>query len=235
MRRRYFLWTYLVLTLVLLIYGGYSVFSSLRDQKDIPALGMVFFAFGLMLLALFLGLLLATFIHKKRHPVKVEEPKVEEKEETFEPEPAEKPKPAPAPRYEPRNDVAYERREPIRREFEGGSGYVNQVGYGPVLRISEADILDMRTNNYYRIEGNQVKQSGYGPVFEISRNRIRSAFGGYLYEISGSSVNKVFGGYYASMDGNILQTHDLRLKFEIPSSLNMAQKLAVVALLFGAY
>jgi len=236
MRRQHIAWTYLVLALVLSIYGGYSVFSSIRDQKDVPALGIVFFALGLMLLIIYFGVFMVGFIKKKLHPVKKEEPKAEEKEEAEEKAVEEKPKPTPAPKYEPRDDVTYERvSRPARREFGGDSGYVRLVGYGPVLRIEEAEILDMRNNTYYKIEDNYVKQSGYGPVFEIRGNQIRSAYGGYLYEISGSSVNKVYGGYYASMSGGTLQTHDLKEKYEIPSSMNMRQKLAVVALLFGTY
>ena len=93
----------------------------------------------------------------------------------------------------------------------------------------------MRSNTYYVIEGNMVKMRGQGPIYEISGSRIRDAFGGYLYEISGSSVNKTFGGFFASIESGYLQTHDLKVKYEIPSSLNMKQKLAIVALLFGSY
>ncbi|MBO4541521.1 MAG: hypothetical protein J5736_06060 [Bacilli bacterium] len=126
------------------------------------------------------------------------------------------------------------RRDPAPR-FLGGSAYINKVGYGPVLRVEEEEILDMRSNAYYRIEGKQVKRLGSGPVYEISGNRIRLAFGGYLYEISGETVNKVFGGYFASFSGGYLQTFDLKEKYEISGSLSLQQKLAVVALLFGTY
>ena len=110
---------------------------------------------------------------------------------------------------------------------------MRQVGYGPVLRINEGEILDMRSNTYYRIEGNFVYQNGRGVLYEISGNRIRDAFGGYLFEISGSNANKVFGGYHASFGGGYLKTHDQKEKFEVPSDLTMGQKLVAVALLFS--
>lgn len=107
-----------------------------------------------------------------------------------------------------------------------------KVGYGPVLRVEEDEILDMRSNTYYRTDGNIVKRSSSGPVYEISGNRIRSAFGSYLFEISGGSVYKTFGGFYASISGGYLQTYDLSEKYEISGSLSIKQQLAVVALLF---
>ena len=45
----------------------------------------------------------------------------------------------------------------VTREFDGGSGYVKKIGEGPILRISNKEILDMRSNTYYRIEDNYVK------------------------------------------------------------------------------
>ena len=110
---------------------------------------------------------------------------------------------------------------------------MKKVGYGPVLRVTGSEILDMRTNTYYRIEGNRVNQCGYGPMFEISGSRIRAAFGGYLFEISGDNVSRTFGGYYASFSGAFLKTHDLSEQYEISGSLSLRQRLVVVALLFG--
>ena len=236
MRRQYFAWTYLVLSIVLTIYGGYSIIYNLSHKKDIPVLGLIFFIVGAVLLLIFLVLLLVSFIQKKLH-------KEEKAIEAQEPEPVKdeakpevKEEQSPKVKVTPKRDYEYApRSKNVSSSFDGGSGYVKLVGYGPVLRINEQEILDMRSNTYYRIEGNLVKQLGSGPVFEISGNRIRLAFGGYLYEISGGNVSKTFGGYYASISGGYLQTLDLKEKYEIPSDLNLKQKLAVVALLFGSY
>ena len=113
--------------------------------------------------------------------------------------------------------------------------YIKKVGYGPILRVSEEQILDMRSNTYYTIDGNIVKQNGYGPVYEIRGNMIKKAFGSYLYEISGSNVSKVYGGYYASFSGHYLQLNDLSEKYEFTDSLSLKQNLVVIAIIFGDY
>ena len=240
MRRQYFAWSYLVLALILTIYGGYSAIYSLTHQKDIPTLGIVFLIIGGTMLVLFLVLLAISLFQKKKAPVmveakepeiieeKVEEPVVEEKEE-IEPIPV---KEESLKRYQ--KDVTYQSNQSVSRSYLG-SAYIKQVGYGPVLRVEEDEILDMRSNTYYRLEGNYVKRSGSGPVFEISGSKIKHAYGSYLYEISGGSVYKTFGGYYASISGGYLQAHDLQEKYEISGSLSLKQQLAVVAILFGSY
>ena len=242
MRRQHFAWTYLVIAIVLTLYGGFSIIYNVGKQKDVPVLGLVFTIIGGIMLAIFLALFLVDLFRKKKNPPlpekpvveePIEEPAVVEENEPEEPEEPEEVTPAPKIKTEIYGEGSVRRREPVRRSFEGGSGYVKLIGYGPVLRVSDAEILDMRSNTYYRIEGNMVMQSGSGPVFEISGNKIRTAFGGYLFEISGSNVNKVFGGYYASFSGGYLQTHDLSAKFEVPSDLNLQQKLAVVALVLS--
>ena len=249
MRRQRFYWTFLVLAIVLTGYGGFTITYNLRNGKDATPLAIIFLVIGLLMLLLFLALLLASLIQRKKanrkhleeEANKKEEPKIEEKPEpktepTPEPEPKPEPKSEPAPTKPraPRDEVVYAPRRPSR-EFNGGSAYIKQVGYGSVLRVENEEILDMRSNTYYRIEGNFVKRSGAGPVFEINRNTIKAAYGGPLYEISGSSVSRVFGGYFASISGGYLKTNDLSEEYEISGSLNRAQQLAVVAILFGTY
>lgn len=239
MRKQTFAWTFLVLAVVLTAYGGYAVINNAIKQKDMPILGLVFLIVGSAMLVLFLILLVISLFQKKKQPVVDETIKQEEVEK----EPATiveaKEKEEPVTQEKPvervyRSDVIYERRSSSSRSY-GGSAYIKRVGYGPVLRVEEGEILDMRSNTYYRIEGNYVKQSGSGPVFEISGNSIKLAYGGYLYEISGGNVNKTFGGYYASISGGYIQTHDLSEKYEIDGSLTLKQQLAAVAILFGTY
>ena len=91
----------------------------------------------------------------------------------------------------------------------------------------------MRNNTYYRIEGNIVKQDGYGPLFEINGNQIRNIYGGNLFELSGSNINKTLGGFYASISGNYVTLYDSSRKYEITDSLSKVQILAVAALLFN--
>lgn len=240
MRRQFFAWTWLVLSLVLTIYGAYSLIYNSVHGKEAPLLAVIFVIAGGILLVLFLILNIVSYFQNKKKVVTSNDVKVEEKVEeavqevTTEDKPVSEKKPE-TPRNSSRGEVTYTRSRSSTRDFDGGSGYVKLVGYGPVLRVNDAEILDMRSNTYYRIEGNLVKQSGCGPVYEISGNKIKLAFGGYLYEISGGNVNKIYGGFYASMSGGYLQTHDLKEKYEIPTDLNLKQKLAIVALLFGTY
>ena len=252
MRRQHFEWSFVVLGLVLTIYGAYSLIYNYANNKDIPGLGIAFLIVGVTLLLLYVGLFIVSLFQKKNRLVEqdqpVEEPineqvstnedakeKIEEEQiekETFEDEAEEDD--SFDDEYIPRERVNYQRNRSIY-DSDGGSGYVKKVGYGSVLRIENNRILDMRTNTYYVIEGNVVSELGSGPVFEISGNRIKLSFGSYLYEISGNNVNKVFGGFYASFNGNYLQTNDLKHVYEISFSLSTKQRLAVVALLFGCY
>ena len=252
MRRQHFEWSFVVLGLVLTIYGAYSLIYNYANNKDIPGLGIAFLIVGATLLLLYFALFIISLFQKKNRIVEQEQPieepfseqasineTVEEAigEEQIEKESVEdivEEDDSSDEEYIPRERVSYQRNRSIY-DCDGGSGYVNKVGYGSVLRIENNRILDMRTNTYYVIEGNVVSELGSGPVFEISGNRIKLSFGSYLYEISGNNVNKVFGGFYASFNGNYLQTNDLEHVYEISCCLSSKQRLAVVALLFGCY
>ena len=237
MRKQYFLWIYLVTSIVLSIYGSYSIIYNAWHKTNIPLLAIIILSIGGVMLLIFLVLFIIDLVNKKKQPVKVEEPVKEEPKVIEAEEKKEEPKKE-TPKPQKVNHSRYDDVEYVRTSTSyGGSEtvYVKKVGYGPVLRVSGSQILDMRSNTYYLLEGNHVKMQGSGPVFEISGDRIRVAFGSYLYELSGSNVNKVYGGYFASFSGGYLQTHDLSQKYEIDGSLSQRQKLAVVALLFGTY
>lgn len=240
MRRRNFAWTFLVLSLVLTIYGGYVLIYHHLKENKLSYLGLAFFIFGVVLLISYIVLFTISLIQKKKLKTKSKEVVIDQKTEE---------NPSVAPVKEDKKQESISKEKPVgspcksyyvERSSYTSSGssysdttaYVKLVGFGPILRVECSAILDMRNNIYYRIEGNIVHRSGSGPVFEISGNRIRLAFGSYLYEISGSNVNKIYGGYYASFSGGYLTTHDLKEKYEITDSLSLKQKLAVVALLF---
>lgn len=244
MRRRYFIWTYLVITIILTIYGGYSIFYGLSKDR-IPILGLIFFIIGIVLLIIFVVLAIITYFQRKKERnqkeieikeiEKEEAPVIKNEEVSVNEEPNKKEEnvvvnnnPTSYTKQVDRSENTYASRYDVETIFVG------EVGRGLILRVTGGEIFDMRTNTYYGIENNIVKQKGSGPLFEISGNRIRSAFGSYLYELSGDSVNKVFGGYYASFSGNRLTIHDLSKIYEFSGSLSQKQKLAVVALLFGS-
>ena len=234
MRKQYFKWSWFVLGLVLSVYGVFSLIYNSTHNKDFSVLGLIFLIVGLVLLISYFVLLIISVIQTKDSK-NIKETKIEH----FEPvvsEKIEEPKKEEKPVINKSVNYTHVDRptKSIRttREFDGGSGYVKKIGEGPILRISNKEILDMRSNIYYRIEDNYVKQMGYGPVFEIVGNRIKLAYGGYLFELSGSNINKVYGGFYASISGSFLKTLDLRQNYEIPTSLNKTQLLVVAALLF---
>ena len=231
------------------MYGVFSIVYSLDHEKDIPVLAIVFTAIGATMLVAFAILYLINVLQKRKRRNNNPTTEVEEEIEEFEPEveeetqieenikeaePIEEPQELASNEDNDFEEVTYEKVR-TTSSFSGGSVYIKRVGYGPVLRVSGAEILDMRNNSYYHIEGNMVKKDGSGPVFEINGNRIKAAFGSYLYEISGNNVNKIYGGFYASINDSSIQIHDLSERYEISGSLNLSQKLAVIALLFGAY
>ena len=243
MRRQHFPWTYLVMAIVLVMYGSFSLIYSLTHNKSVPILTIIFLSAGGLMFLILIVLIIVSAVRKEKKVV--DQPGttiIEEEPEDEEPEPEpkveEKPveRKTPAPRY----DQGY---RPNRRSDDlktvtynrGGSFYVNRVGSGLVLRINGNRIYDMRTNTYYVIEGNQVKEEGSGPVYEINGTRIRYAFGSYLYELSGSNINKVFGGYFASVSGNYLTRYDAGEKYDLGGQLSKDQLLTVVVLLFGTY
>lgn len=235
MRRQYFYWSYLVLSLVLTIYGGYTLIYHFHHNNKLSILSLVFLIIGAIMLLIYLVLyLLSLKSKKKKSQVVAEVPVVEEKiEPVKEPEPVKEEKLVSSKPASRSNNVTYTRQS--YSVYDSDDIYVKKVGYGPVLRVTGSRILDMRSNTYYRIQGNTVNQEGSGQVFEINGNSIRSVFGGYLYEISGSNINKVFGGFYASISGNYITLYDLIDKYEMTGSLNQKQLLIVAALLFGAY
>ena len=243
MRRQRFVWAFLALAIVLTAYGSFSFIQNLNQGKGVFVPGLTLLIIGGVMLLLCLVFYLLSRRGKTKEEAFVPEPEKEEKpvvreEEKKESEPKGRPSetPCPAEKMAPASfDSSYIRKPSISRydRDDSENAYVKKIGYGPVLRVTGSEILDMRTNTYYRIEGSVVNQSGYGPMFEISGNRIRAAFGGYLFEISGDNVSKTFGGYFATFNGGFLQTNDLSERFEITGPLSLRQRLAVVALLFG--
>ena len=239
MRRQKFWWTFLTGALVCTIYGAFTLIYHFRHSDKLSIHSLVLLIIGGAALIFFVVLyVISYFQNKKNKPAPVVEPNQEEpkvEEEPVKVEKKEETKPISTPKKKKYSDeVVYERRQSYSI-YDSNTVYVKKVGYGPILRVCGSQILDMRTNTYYSIDGRMVKLNGSGPVFEISGDKIRAAFGSYLYEISGSNINKVYGGYFASISGNYIQLYDLSEKYELSNSLSKNQILAVVALLFGRY
>ena len=238
MRRQHFLWTFLVLAIVLLGYGSFSIIYNHTHQKELSVLGIIFCSMGGLLLIIYIVLLIVSTIQKLNQKPEEKVIDVEVKEEIkYEYNTKVEVKHESSPR-QVRDDTEY-----VSRKSGGSSSsvydaetiYVKKVGYGPIIRVCGSQILDMRSNTYYRIEGNRLNQQGYGFIYEIYGDKIKLSYGSYLYEISGSNISKVYGGYFANFNGNFIQTNDLKEIYEVSGSLNKKQQLCVVALLFGTY
>ena len=238
MRKQHLLWTLLVFAVVLTMYGAFSVIYNQVHDKELSTLGVIFLSIGSAMLLAFFVLLIISLIQAKKNKSeeKVIDAKVEEvgkeviKDEYNTKTVAKHEQKPNKSRYD--TDYTPSRSSSI---YDAETVYVKKVGYGSIIRVCGDQILDMQSNTYYRIEGNRLKQEGYGYVYEIYGSKIKLAYGQYLYEISGNNISKVFGGYFAHFNGNFIQTNDLSQIYEASGSLNTTQKLCVIVLLFGRY
>ena len=237
MRRQHFLWTFLVLAIVMLGYGSFSIIYNHTHGKELSVIGIIFSSLGGVMLITYIVLLIISTVQKlnQKPEEKVIEAEVEEvkKEEIVD---EYNTKAEVKHEYTPKKDTEYVSRSSSSSSiYDAETIYVKKVGYGPIIRVCGDQILDMRSNTYYRIEGNRLNQQGYGYVYEIYGDKIKVSYGSYLDEISGSNISKVYGGYFANFNGNHIQTNDLQEIYEVSGSLNKKQQLCVVALLFGTY
>lgn len=232
MRRQRFAWTYAVISVLLILYGSYFAFREHGNGSSLFVSAIVALSIGIAMMALYLVLYL---VGKRQDANKAKEQKPQSK---IEEEPAKEEEPL---RTNSASIYRYPDAKPQYREsrsvYDSGEsiyrGYVNKIGYGPVLEINGNQIRDMRDNSYYRIEGNYIYANGSGLLYEISGKRIRSVSGRELYEIYGGAVHKVFGGYFASISGNYITKHDLSERYEISSQPSSSLALIIVTLLFG--
>lgn len=227
-------------------YGAHLLFYHSSKGEGLYIPGLLLLIFGILfLIPSIVANIYFVFKRRKEFAASIEEKQkeIEEKEgKVEEPAPTPKEKEEKVETAQPRREVrpSYTPR-PQRSDEEAPSrpscstSYVKKVGYGPVLRVCGPQIVDMRSNTYYRIEGNIVKEDGGGPRFEIRGNQIRDIYGSYLYEVNGSNINKVYGGFYASISGSYITLYDLSEKYEMTDDLSKKQILAVAALLFGRY
>lgn len=237
MRRLRLPWFFLVVSTLLILYGGFFAIRSYKRNPDVLVFAIVALSVGTIMLITFIVL---HYLFKKKTSVNNETP-VELSEEIpvepIEEVPQEEEKEEEETRTP--SEAYYESPNPSGSSSSGGyrsygsSIYVKQVGYGPILEIYGNRFRDMRSGQYYRIENDRVFQEGGGVMYEISSNRIRNINGNLSFEISGDNINKVFGGFFASISGNYITTHDLSVKLEMTERLNNKQILLVCILVFG--
>lgn len=244
MRRIYLFWSILVLGIVGTVYGTHLLIYHFSHGNGFKPLALILLILGIVSIIFFFIAYILDYLSNKKRKANSElvvEDKPQEEKEVEQPIEKKEEKAAPIEIKETKIEQIEEVYKESRRNnsynvYSSPSYstiYVKKVGYGPILRISGPNILDMRSNTYYRIEGNIVNQDGCGPRYEIRGTQIRDIYGSYLYELSGSNINKVFGGFYASISGNYITLYDLSEKYEMTDSLSKKQILTISVLLFG--
>lgn len=229
MRRERFAWTYLVIAILLLAYGGFTAIYQRGKNEPLFISALIAFFIGLAMMILYVVLY---FIKKKKDQ---EIPPTKEKEEAANATMIEPIKKASVEKEVVQESAPHEyapRQERPYRSNDAARGYVRHMGHGPVLEVQGMRIRDMRSNVYYRIEGSFVYSDQQGLVYEIRGNQIKGISAGGLFEIQGDQLRRTFGGPFASLNGGYITIHDGLEKYEYPSDLNRSQLLVVAALLF---
>ena len=241
MRRQRFLWQVSVIAILLITYGGFFVFYQYGKNQAIWISSIVALSIGIVLLVV----IFVAFYRKMKKTVKKETLIVpeEKKAETEEKQPEVKEKPAEVqeekqvkpvtPRRQAKPRSYYETSSQPRSYYDSENGYVKEIGHGPILEINGHIVRDMRTNTFYRLEGNNIYVEGGGLAYVIYGDRIQSIRGHLLYEKSGNSINKVFGGFFASISGNYITQYDSSRKFEITAQFSSKMILLITVLAFG--
>ena len=230
MRRERLAWTYLVITALLLAYGGYTAIYHHDKNRALFISGIVAFFIGLAMLIIYVVL---RFAKKKKDPEAMPEEKKEEAVDATMIEPIKKVSMEKEIVLEEVAHVKAPRQGYSNRTTDVARGYVRHMGHGPVLEVQGMRIRDMRSNIYYRIDGSYVYSEQGGLSFELQGNRIKSLAGAGLFELQGDQLRRVFGGAFASVNGAYITTYDGLEKYECPSDLNRSQLLVVAALLFN--
>ena len=66
MRKQSFYWTYLVIAIVLIMYGGFSIIYNINHHKDIPDYGVILLIVGGVMFVIFLILFLSLFFKRRK-------------------------------------------------------------------------------------------------------------------------------------------------------------------------
>ena len=242
MRRQHFLWQYLVVAILLTVYGAFFTIRNITQNDIVFLTAVVALSAGVLMLAIYGCLYLIGWVRARKS--KSPQNEVEKPEENKEEPQGDEDKPLEE-METPKIEEGFKPSPVVTKRYDAPAinrsiydsatsrGYVREIGRGPVLEINGNRVRDMRTGNYYRLEEGNVYQEGSGICFQIYGNRISNIHGSQLYEISGSNINKVFGGYFASVSGNRIATHDSSRQFEITGSLSRNMLLLIAALLFG--
>ena len=238
MRRQHFYWTYLVISILLIVYGGFFLIREFGSGSTLFISSIIALSAGVAMLLFYGTLRLVDYLRSKKNPPQLPQSRFETEQETETPA-ATKPEPETERGQGTENPIFRYPDRPSKKErpdtvtYIAARGYVRKIGFGPVLEINGSRIRDMRSNTYYRVEGGAVYGDGSGLLYQISGKRIRSIGGRELYELSGSNIYQVFGGYYASVSGHFITKYDGSEKYECDDDFPRAILLVIAVLLFG--
>lgn len=240
MRRERIKLAYMVISILMILYGGFYAFRTIGTEKD-PTKYIIAFILGFVMLAFYITLgLISSRKQKNLNKDKQDEIEKETKKENFYDKEEIKEEPKRnyyQPKEEPKENNYYRKRS-NDDDLDYGyttfsrSFYVSQVGYGIVLEVNGNRIRDMRNYIYYHIENSYVYRDGIGVMYYIDNNSIKDMNGNYLFELNGSNINKYYFGFYASKSGNYLTLYDGSMKYEIRGEVSSKQLLLIAALLF---
>ena len=241
-------WTYLVISLFLIIYGGYFVITNFNSRGNLFISAVIALSIGGVMMLIFLVLTLIDKINSKKHKEEIkpveenifEEPveELETEEEIFEPvkeTPKKEEKPVVESYSSSSSSVSTSRSVKKENRVRPCYGYISELGSGPIIEINGYRIRDMRDNTYYRIEDHHVYSDYGGLMYVIEGKTIKSLSRGYLYEISSGDVYKVYGGYYASFSGGHISLYDNSKIYRYDDDLGVEFKLVIAVILFGDY
>ncbi len=160
-RKQYIDWLATVFGIVGVSYGGFMLLWHHNRGNGTNPLALTLLILGLVSLAFGLAMLLSRHIAAKKRKTDVAlPPKEEVKEEAPDQEDESEEaiddeEPGPEPKsYRERPDRS--RPRPSGGYSSFSTAYVRLAGYGPLLRFDGTRVLDMRSNTYYRIEGDYV-------------------------------------------------------------------------------
>lgn len=177
MRKYYLSWSILVIGIIGAAYGSHLLFYHVSKGEGLFVPGLILLLFGIVFLIPSIAANIYYVVkHRKQFTASIDEKQKElkgEEEKAEEPTPVIKPKEEKVemvqhrreerPTYTPRREI--EKEAPSRPTYS--TSYVKKVGYGPVLRVCGPQIVDMRNNTYYRIEGEtSSKKTAVDPVLK---------------------------------------------------------------------
>ncbi len=190
MRRQRLIWSFLVVSILFIAYGTYFSFRKFSTNKVHFYIALTIAIIGALMLATYLIFYLIDSIQRK-NVKKNTPPKVETVEEPVEEveEPKEE-KPEPKEESKPyRNDTDHVSSFTPRRTSSSDYG-----GTVYVKRVGYGPVLE--------ISGNRIRDMRNNTYYRIDGNYVYCDSGGLVFEISSNRIRHISGGYLYEISGS---------------------------------